>query len=192
MIRNEGTIEMIETGSSGTTQIRLTGDTELTGGGVIDINDGDNNYIEGTGTLTNVDNTIQGAGQLGRNQIGIINQAGGLVNATSLTQNLVIDPNNAAGMTNLGTLQASAGGTLVLSGNGGGDFDNTGGVIQALDNSTVSISNSATLSGGILHSEGTGYLQTAQDGTPVNLSNITLDSGSTYRVQDNSYTVSAE
>ena len=185
MIRNEGTIEMIETGASGTTQIRLTGDAALTGNGVIDINDGANNYIEGTGTLTNVDNTIQGAGQLGRNQIGIINQAGGLVNATSLTQNLVIDPNNAAGMTNLGTLKASAGGTLVLSGGGGGGFANAGGTIKAENNSKVMLADGASVTGGTLATSGDGIIVT-QDGNYAYLTDVT--NTGTYVTSDNGYT----
>ena len=48
---------------------------------------------------------------------------------------------------------------LRLNGNGGGDFNNTGGLIQALDGSEVNLINGATINGGTLATVGSGVIR---------------------------------
>ena len=69
--------------------------------------------------------TIQGAGQIGVDLMGLNNQ--GLIDANQSTL-LMIDP-SAAGVTNTGTLRATNSATLRFSGANGGSFTNTGGTI---------------------------------------------------------------
>src|SRR4029077_5159434 len=119
--------------------------------------------IRGHGTLTNAGSTIQGetsnSGSLGNNEIGVITQADGLIDANAAGLFLLVDPNSDVGLTNLGTMQASDGGLLRLTGNGGGDFNNSGGLIQALDGSEVQLTGGATINGGTLTTLGTGVIR---------------------------------
>src|SRR5207237_8865131 len=93
----------------------------------------------GTETLTNVNNTISGAGQIGTsNSIEFINQSAGIINATSSTNALIIFPTvtstevsaNGGGFVNQGLLEATGAGGLVLNGLNGGQFNNKGGTIE--------------------------------------------------------------
>ena len=156
-ITNTGTILINSVGSF--TDLFLQGDVTLDGGGVVTLSNADR--VRGDGTLTNVDNTIQGetnnSGSLGNNEIGIINQS--LINANVAGLFLNVDPNGDFGLTNTGTMQASDGGILRLNGNGGGDFNNNGGLIQALDGSEVNLLNGATINGGMLATVGSGIIR---------------------------------
>src|SRR5438445_12137964 len=84
-INNTGTI-LINAGAN-FTDLRIADGTTLTGGGSVILSDSPNNRIFGTvnsgaETLTNVNNTISGAGQIGAsNSIEFINQAAGVINA---------------------------------------------------------------------------------------------------------------
>src|SRR6202030_3817457 len=159
-INSNGTISVNSTGSF--TDLRIADGTTLTGGGSVLLSDSPNNRIygaanSGTETLTNVNNTISGAGQIGvSNSIEFINQSAGVINATSATNALIISPTtngtlvsaNGGGFVNQGLLEATAAGGLVLN---GGQFNNTGGVILA-DGATsqVQLINSASVAGGTL------------------------------------------
>jgi hypothetical protein len=86
----------------------------LQGDGQIVLSDDDGNVISGTlsnVTLTNVDNTISGAGQLGAGQLTLINQ--GDIVATG-THALVIDTGISV-IENSGTLESTGSGGLVIS-----------------------------------------------------------------------------
>ncbi|MEQ8835621.1 MAG: hypothetical protein RID07_02320, partial [Lacipirellulaceae bacterium] len=80
------------------------------------------------GVFTNVDNTLEGRGQIGANTLQIINQVGGLIDANSTGNTLTLDPNAAGGLQNQGTLRATNGGILVFA---AGEFTNTGATIEA-------------------------------------------------------------
>ncbi len=159
-IDNAGSIQLLSTGSP--TQLYGSGgDVSLTGGGIIVMGDQNNNrlYQSGSGTLTNVDNTIRGGGQIGINMLPIINQ--GTIIADQPTA-LTLDPGGT--ITNSGTLRAQSGATLKLF---NGTFSNISGVIEALDGSVVEIG-SATIIGGTLQTIGTGEfrsLNATLDGT---------------------------
>ena len=168
-ITNTGTISPLSTGNL--TDLVLSGDVTLTGGGTVNLTNADR--ILGGGTLTNVNNLIQGdtntsGGSLGANAIGLINQAAGVINANNSGLILNIDPNSANGLMNQGLMEASNGGILLLTGNGGGGFTNTGATITALNGSIVQLVNGASISGGVLSSVGTGMI--------VNLNTTTLSS----------------
>src|SRR4029077_17905549 len=159
-INNSGTILLNSTGNF--TDLRIADGTMLTGGGSVILSDSPNNRIygttnSGTETLTNVNNTFSGAGQIGvSNSIEFINQAAGVINATSGTNALIISPTtnstvvnpNGGGFVNQGLLEATAAGGLVLN---GGQFNNTGGVILA-DGGTsqVQVINNTSVTGGTL------------------------------------------
>ncbi len=107
--------------------------------------------------LTNVDNLIQGEGNLGLNETQFINQAAGVVNANVNGRVLTVDP-GANGFANQGLLAASNGGVLLLTGNGGGAFNNSGGIIRA-DGGEVQLSSLVAINGGNLESLNGGLIR---------------------------------
>jgi hypothetical protein len=154
------------------TDFILNGNVTLTGGGVVNLNNTDR--ILGNGVLT-TNNTIQGdtagGGSIGANQIGIVLQAGGVIDANRNGFALDIDPNPANGFVNQGTLRASNGGLLVLNGNGDGGFANSGGLITALNASQVQLTNGAAITGGTLSTAGTGVIRNLNTASLTSLTN---------------------
>ena len=76
MINNAGVITLNSAGSF--TDLRIGGDVSLTGGGTVTLSNFTTNRIDqasGGSILTNVDNTIQGSGQIGVNGLSLVNQA---------------------------------------------------------------------------------------------------------------------
>ncbi len=125
-ITNNGNILLNSTGSF--TDFVLSDNVTLSGSGVLSLVAADR--IRGTGIFTNAGTTIEGetsnAGSLGADEIGIVNQAGGVISANVSGLTLIVDPNATDGLVNQGTMQAINGGNLLLSGNGGGTFTNSG------------------------------------------------------------------
>ncbi len=119
--------------------------------------------------------TVEGAGKLGDGLLGITNQ--GLISANQPTS-LIISP-NALGVTNTGTLRATAGGTLRLA---TGAFTNTGGLVEAQTASTVQLA-ASTLNGGTLATSGSGKIDVIGANT---LQNVTLAAGSSLNFLDGS------
>ncbi len=166
-INNTGTIQLNEAGHN--TFLTMAGAVSLIGngqavisspvsGGTAIINQSNN------GALTNVDNTVQGTGVIGSNGLVVTNQ--GTINANVAgSGSLTLNP---SGFTNQGMLEATSGGTLVLSGstivNGTGTIQVNGAA------STVQFVGGAVIQGGTLASVNSGIL--------TNPSTITLD-GST-------------
>jgi hypothetical protein len=104
--------------------LTATGATSLNGGGLITLSNEALNLITGTAgaVLTNVDNTIEGAGSI--TGLQLINEVGGAIEADDALPLII----NAFGTTvNEGLLEATHGGTLKLSGN----INNAGGTILA-------------------------------------------------------------
>ncbi|WP_458374878.1 beta strand repeat-containing protein [Pseudomonas laurylsulfatiphila] len=111
-IHNSGTIELGSSGNETSLEILFRGAT-LTGGGQVLLSDNAQNVIFGGSAdtvLTNADNTISGAGQLGAGQMMLVNS--GLILAGGVNA-LVIDTGSSA-VTNTGVLQASGSGGLVI------------------------------------------------------------------------------
>jgi len=139
-INNSGLISLDSTGGDTLLQLIQHGIT-LQGGGQVVLSDSDGNVISGTAadvTLTNVDNTISGAGQLGGGSLSLDNQ--GTIIATG-SHALVID--TGANITvNSGTLEATGSGGLMIT----GALANSG-LIWA-NGGNVTIEGQATGSGG--------------------------------------------
>ncbi|WP_246682665.1 Ig-like domain-containing protein, partial [Mesorhizobium sp. B3-2-1] len=113
-INNTGLISLDSAGSDTLLQIIQHGIT-LQGGGQVVLSDSDWNVISGTSadvTLTNVDNIISGAGQLGGGLLSLNNQ--GTIVATG-THALVINA-GANTTVNSGTLEATGSGGLTITG----------------------------------------------------------------------------
>ena len=107
-------------------------------------------------TLTNVNNTIQGAGVIGNNGMSLVNQA--TVNANVSGQTLILE-GMSGGLTNTGILEASNGGILQINGvtvNNAG-----GGTITANAGSTVQLFGNTVIQGGVLTNNGSFF------GTPT-------------------------
>ncbi len=151
-IANSGLIDLTSTGTATMMQVS-GGDVTLTGGGFVTLANAGNDKIVGTaGTnrLINEDNTIQGQGLVGAGTMGITNR--GLIDA-NLNGGLLQVAVSATGGVNKGTMQASTGGSMEVSGTWG----NSGGFIQALTDSEVRLRN-ATISGGTLATQGNGAI----------------------------------
>ena len=113
IITNSGTIALDSTGNEAHLELIQNGIT-LQGGGQVVLSDSDENLISGTApsvTLTNMDNTIFGAGQLGARQMTLNNN--GTIAAIG-THALVIDTGTNV-VTNSGTLEATGSGSLILN-----------------------------------------------------------------------------
>ena len=116
-ITNKGNIQM--NGGGANTFLSLEANTTLQGGGTVTLSTaggGGPAIIEqAVGlsglTLTNVDNTIQGAGIIGFNGLSLVNQAGGTVNANVSGGTLLLQNGS---VTNAGLLEATGGGILQI------------------------------------------------------------------------------
>ena len=158
-INNLGSISVNAVGNI--TRLVLESDVTLTGGGTVNLNGANAQITTGVGfQLTNVNNLIQGQGNLGANVTAILNQAGGVINANVTGQGLFVDPiNSPTGFVNNGLVEATNGGLLQLSGNGNGAFQNNttisadgiGSEIQLLQNATVTGGTLSATNGGIIH-----------------------------------------
>ncbi|OSI44363.1 VCBS domain-containing protein [Bradyrhizobium canariense] len=149
IIDNTGTIELNSSGSETDLELIEHGIT-LQGHGQVILSDSSENVITGTVsdvTLTNVDNTISGAGHLGDGMMVLVNE--GTIIATG-TNALDVDT-GANAVTNTGTIEATGTGGLEVH----SDLVNTGvlwanGGNVTIDgnvsgNGTAQISGSATL-----------------------------------------------
>ena len=142
-IDNTGTIALNSTGDQ--TELQIVGDgVALQGGGQVILSDGSENVIVGTNaatTLTNVDNTISGAGQIGTGDgsLTLVNETAGTIDANISGETLTINTGNA--MTNTGTLEASNGGTLLIddpvNNSGAGNARIEGGIVDFVSTTNV-------------------------------------------------------
>ena len=164
-VTNSGVIALNSAGN--VTDLVINGDVTLNGGGTLTLSNNSQNRIYGAATtdrLTNVDNAIQGAGQIGVDSMALTNQ--GTVRANQ-SNPLTIDP-SASGVSNSGTLEAS-GGILRLQ---DGSFTNTGvtAIIIARDTSFVDLAG-ATITGPTLSTVGSGAIRNVSTATLSNLTN---------------------
>jgi YVTN family beta-propeller protein len=179
-IQNAGLISVA--GGANNTFLNIDAAVMLTGGGSVTMSNG-NSYIRenGTGTLTNVNNTISGIGTIGNDNLTFINQAGGTVNATGNA--LVV---NAAGVVNHGVFEATGSGVLQIS----VTVNNAGGTITAGSGSQVQFLGGTVIQGGLLSTaSGATFLgsfsgEVVLDGS----SQGTLTNTAAYTVADNTAT----
>jgi len=134
-----GAVQLNSAGNA--SELVLQGSVTLTGGSVTLSNNSQNYIFGGVGTdiLTN-EETISGAGTIGDNQMTLVNS--GTINSNQ-SSGMTINPNG--GVTNTGTIEATAGSSLLLTNTTVG---NAGGTITA-NTGTISV-NSATINGGNL------------------------------------------
>jgi hypothetical protein len=136
------------------------GPVQLLGNGTVTLSDHPSNQITGvTGNvLVNQDNLIKGAGSLGGNAIAIVNND--TIEAAG-TYGLVVNPIDAGGLDNNGTLRSAAASKLYLDGPG---FDNAGGTIHAMDTGIVHL-RTAGITGGQFTAAGNGYFTNSANNT---------------------------
>ena len=154
--------------------IYIASDTTLSGGGAITLL-GISSKIYNLGsnlTLTNTDNLLRGAGQIGYNTLSVINGAVGIIQADLSGQSLQL--NGSGAFTNNGLMRAQNGGTLVLDGSSGATFTNNA-TIRSENGSRVSIL-SSKLVGGTLDNTGSTGTIALNSGT---LRDVTIAAGST-------------
>lgn len=159
----KGTISLNSAGLS-TRLIVVAGGLTLTGGGHVTLGDSVSNRIAGassSATLTNVDNIISGAGQLGGAQMTLINEASGVIQAVG-TNALVLNTKGEA-VINDGLLEAAGRGGLTIQ-NTTVD-DSGGGIVQADSGSQVNL-RGAVIVGGTLTTKGNGSIR-VPDGMSV-------------------------
>jgi hypothetical protein len=181
-INPTGTLALSSTGSF--TDLHINGTVELAGGGTLAMSNSPNNRIFATGTDTLINdagNTIQGAGQLGINNSGfaftLINN--GVIDANQSATALQVAPTTTVMNNNL--LEASNGGTLVLT---GGAFNNAGTILGTGAGSVVEL-NGSTINGGTLTTASGGTIQNSGTAT---LNGVTISGGSTFTAVNSSST----
>ena len=145
VVDNTGTIALNSTGDETDLELIQHGIT-LQGGGALTLSDSGANAIVGTDPsviLTNVDNIISGAGQLGEGQMTLVND--GTIDATGINA-LVLDTGSNV-ITNSGTLEATGSGGLIVN----SAIDNSGNLLADGGNITfngaVTGNGTATISG---------------------------------------------
>jgi hypothetical protein len=160
-IANAGSIIIDDTNGDAWLAIAVGQTVALTGGGTVTMDDTTGaaaSLIQGGAggaTLTNVNNTIQGAGQLGfGNGLTIVNQAGGVVNANQAGRVLYV--NAFSGVSNQGLIEATSGGSLTFS--LGVTVNNAGGTISSSGSGSTVLLIDIT-QGGTLKTSGGGVMQ---------------------------------
>jgi hypothetical protein len=178
-------------GAANATELRVLGaNLNLTGGGSVVLGTAGNNYIVGNNgaatTLTNVNNTISGVGNIGNGGLTLVNETAGTINAN---QTAALTLNVNGGVTNTGLLEAtSTGGLNVLS----TGITNQGGVIEATGSGAhVDLQNS-TVAGGALTSTSGAQIDlinsqnaTIDGSSPAGA--LTITTGTNVNVDNNSY-----
>jgi hypothetical protein len=144
-IANRGTIALDSTGD--TTQLLIDGAVTLSGGGMVTLMDNAVNLIAGVaaggGTLTNVNDTIAGAGEISGPGLTIVNQAKGVIDATGVVNPLVIGI--GVRVANAGLLESTSKWGLMIENTA---VTNTGAVEAAATNSLVELVDGTTITGG--------------------------------------------
>jgi hypothetical protein len=135
--------------NSGTFSIPANSDFELTGGGTVTLSGAgrlnlaaSNTRVLGVGTLVS-DNLIRGQGQVGVNQMSLINS--GVVAADVPGGGIGMDAPGAVPFVNTGVFRAANGGTMTFL---AGTYNSTGGAYEALAGSTITFASSAVVTGG--------------------------------------------
>jgi fibronectin-binding autotransporter adhesin len=150
-------------GAGNNTYLLLTGNLTLQGAGTVNmletVSGGGSTYFysnAGALTLTNVNNTIEGEGQIGNGSaLTLVNNASGLINANSTGGTLstllelnVAGSNGNPGVTNQGLIEATNSGELLIQST---TINNNGANITANGANASVVLNSADIQGGTLN-----------------------------------------
>ena len=176
-VTNQGTIQ-VNSGNNDT-RLNASGTVTLTGGGAIVLSDNGNNTIGGT-VLTNVNNTIQGAGAIGDGTLSFVNQGSGVVDATGTANRLVIA--GGVPVTNTGLIEDTGRAGLGIIST---TINNAGGTIAAAATNAHVDLQSATINGGVLSTSANAFFQAVDRGTTLN--GVTIASGGLVAVDNNEY-----
>ena len=187
VIDNLGTLEQIG-GNSQSGFLNIGGSVTFTGGGTVLLDtiatNGGNAVLMGNGgTLTNTNNTIKGTGFIGNGSLVLINHA--LIDATPEGGTSTLELNGGL-ITNASTMEATAGGVLLIT----PTVNNAGGNITTVDaTSTVELFN-ATVEGGTLRNAAGGTLETTNNTTLDGSTQgaLTISAGSFVTATDNTTT----
>ncbi len=187
-INNTGTL-LLNVTDGNNVVLQINNAVTLTGGGTVTLSKGSSGtpILNNTnaGALTNVNNLIQGAGQIGNNGLILTNQVGGVINANDPNGNALLI--NASNVTNQGLMEATATGVLQFN----VAVSNQNANIKAIaNNASVELFNGTVIRGGTLTNAGGTFETVASNG-------VTLDGASqgpltivgTYTEQLNSTTV---
>jgi hypothetical protein len=185
-INNTGTINLQSNGND--TRLRIAGNTTLTGAGTIILSANTNNRIDASNTgltLTNVNNTIEGAGALGyvaggSDTMTFINEAAGVINANT-TATLFLDFGSVA-VSNAGLIEATASGGLTVyastvSNGSAGVIEANGGNVSLL---------SADIQGGTLKSP-SGTFEVVDRGSLLDGTSSTVNNQAVINVENNNF-----
>jgi hypothetical protein len=177
-ISNTGTINL-QSGGNGTVLEVTSASLTLNGGGTILLSDNNNNYIyaaAGTDILNNVNNIIEGSGNLGDGALTLVNGLAGTISATGTASALVINTGGVA-VSNSGLIESVNTGGLLLQNTS--IANGTLGLIEAAGGNVYL--QSATISGGTLSSTGTGSF--------IDQTTATLDGSVTTVTNDTTVTI---
>jgi hypothetical protein len=122
----------------------------LTGGGTIAMGDYGNNRLygaSGADVLNNINNLIEGGGQLGVGQLTLINEVAGVINAND---SVALTLNTGSTIVNKGLIEATGTGGMIIAAT---VDDSAGGTILAASGSSVTLE-SATLLAGLITGAG--------------------------------------
>ncbi len=178
ILTNQGTLALQSGGN--TTDVKIDGAVSLTGGGTLTMSNTAANRIyslnnAASDVLTNVDNTIQGAGQIGVNNLTLVNQA-----TIDANQSNTLTINAGGGVSNVATIEATAGGQLRVA----ATVANAGATILSTGAGSVADLSGSTTTGGTLTTSSGGTLYVGNS----TLSSVTISTGSTATVENNSTT----
>jgi hypothetical protein len=191
---NNGSITL--NGSASSTRLEVDGAAlTLSGAGRVTLSDSPDNAIvpvSGVATITNVQNTIAGAGTLGNTHLALINQSGGSIDGNGLHNALTLSGTTS----NAGVLEGTTSRGLVIA----GAVTNSKTLEAVGTSATVAIASTvintsvgvilasgvganvdldgATISGGTLRTIGTGAVIETVSGTTNTIAGATIAGGS--------------
>ncbi len=176
---NSGTISV--NGGAGPANLQLDGDggvVTLSGGGTLILAGMSSiSGVAGNERLINLDNKINGTGQIGLHTMSLTND--GTIDASALPG--IIIATNSGGVINGGFLQASNGAILTLD---GGIYTNTIGMIRAQtveSGAEVDLKSGVTINGGTVNNNGGDLIRVVDEAvlnTLTNKGNIAQNEGS--------------
>jgi hypothetical protein len=179
-IDNHGTIDLASN-SDPSSDLVIGGSVTLQGGGDVTLTAGGENAILSNGcaaTLTNVDNTISGAGTIGDANLTLINEQCGTINADVCGQTLAIETGHS--ISNAGLMEATNGGTLQIA----DDVCNSG-LISASCGGTLDVTaHSITWTGGDSTCAGDNGILLDHGTLLVDSCSLTLDGGGAVQLDD--------
>ena len=212
ILNNKGSLNLQGVDGGAGAQLLIDNNLTLTGGGRVSLSSNGNDQIVDNGnslTLTNVNNTISGAGTIGQadglltlNNSGTVNANGSsslIINTANTVINTGLLEGTSSGgldiqdnVNNFKTIGAIGAGALVTIDNqgfGGTIVNTAAGVIEALGNGADVQLNNATILGGVLKTSGSNAIIEALDSSDdvisgaINSAVIQVDDFATPEVQ---------